>query len=39
MLCSRSSAISVVIESESERTGADADAHVDTLLKLDKLVH
>ena len=29
---SRYSAISLVIESEHERTGADADAHVDTLL-------
>ena len=27
------SAISLVIESEREHTGADADAHVDTLLK------
>ena len=30
--CSRSSAIGLVIESECERTGADVDTYVDTLL-------
>ena len=31
--CSRYSAISLVIQSERERTGVDVDPHVDTLLQ------